>query len=219
MARMHFTGLCTLLLLSAGELSAQDPKLALSPSSGKAGTILAVAVLSPPLDGEGASITFEPAGALTVSSLQVLNQQLHFTIAIETNSRPGPYTLVYARPAAGDAVAPLRFDNAFTVLEPPKAVRVRVHDIKPSKVIAGGPPVNVTITGTGFQPGAKVAFVGGGILAATTSVTSETLTATLTVDSSARIGSHPFMIQSPDGPSIVEQSPLPIVEVLPPPPL
>src|SRR5207244_13353338 len=112
MARMHFVRLCVVLLLAA----AQNGKPALSPAGGQQGTVVQVTMLSPALDDQGASVTFEPAGALTVSSLQMLNRQLHFSVSISPSANPGPYALIYTRIAMANAGTPLRFDDAFPVI-------------------------------------------------------------------------------------------------------
>jgi len=215
---MHFVRLCVVLLLTAGPLAAQNGKAALSPAGGQQGAIVQVTMLSPVLDDKGASIAFEPAGALTVSSLQLLNRQLHFSVSISPSAKPGPYALIYSRLAMTNAAAPLRFDNAFTVIESPKAVPVTVRSIRPSVILAGGPPVTITITGMGFQPGAKVTFMKTSVQALTNSASAQQITAILTAKSNTAAGGYPFVIRNPDGSSNADQSPLPLVQVMQPAP-
>ncbi|MCU0225160.1 MAG: hypothetical protein MUF27_14075 [Acidobacteria bacterium] len=104
----------------------------------------------------GEAGVFIPASSVTIVS----ESQITATLVSSDSSTLGTYSLVVTAPTpAGGApksCSTYTFSNAITNVAAPRIIR-----IDPSTVGAGMQEVNLTITGSGFQPGAQV-FIGHG---------------------------------------------------------
>ncbi len=104
----------------------------------------------------GEAGVFIAPGSVTIVS----ESQITATLVSSDSSTLGTYSLVVTAPAPVGGVAKscstFTFSNAITNVAAPQIIR-----IDPSTVGAGMQEVNLTITGSGFQPGAQV-FIGHG---------------------------------------------------------
>lgn len=100
----------------------------------------------------GTTAYIEPgeAGVYLTNVVVVSESQITAILHSDENSAPGTYDLVVTAPG-GQACSTFNFQNAITVVPGPRIIRV-----DPSTVGAGMTNVNVTITGSGFQPNAQV---------------------------------------------------------------
>jgi subtilisin family serine protease len=89
-----------------------------------------------------------------------------------------------------------------------------ISGVSPSSGVLGTSPA-VTITGTGFQPGATVAFGAGVTVSSTTIVSATQISASLTIASGATVGPRDVTVTNPDGQSAVRPGGF---AVQPPPP-
>ncbi len=108
--------------------------------------------------GTTAYIEPEESGVYLTNVTVVSESQITAVLHSDENSAPGRYDLVVTAPG-GQECSTFTFSNGITVVAGPRVFRV-----DPSTVGAGMQNVNVTITGSGFQPNAQVfldAYEGG----------------------------------------------------------
>ncbi|MCU0230712.1 MAG: IPT/TIG domain-containing protein, partial [Acidobacteria bacterium] len=106
----------------------------------------------------GTSVTITPAeSGVYVTNVDVVSEsQITATLHSDEGSQLGTFNLVVTAPG-GEACSTFTFNNAITNVAAPRIIR-----IDPSTIGAGMQNVNVTITGSGFQPGAQVRLYHGG---------------------------------------------------------
>lgn len=91
---------------------------------------------------------------------------------------------------------------------PPEPRPVFIRSIVPSTIIAGSPAATVRLTGTGFQPGARLSVSGGGVEATIVSVEGpNAAVASIAADAEATAGSRTVTLTNPDGTSNASQLP------------
>jgi hypothetical protein len=102
------------------------------------------------IDGMTVSVVPASQGVYITDYHVVSESQITAMLHSDADSETGTYSLVVGLPD-GPACSTYTFSNAITNVAAPKVLRV-----DPATVGAGMQNVNITITGSGFQPGAQV---------------------------------------------------------------
>jgi hypothetical protein len=127
----------------------------------------------------GAKVTFSgPATTLTATKLTVTATTISATVTVPAAAPTGSYTVTVTNPDRSSATCA----TCFTVTAAPTLTK-----LSPSSAAKGTAPT-VTLTGTGFASGAKVAGPTGVTFSQLKFKSSTTITATMTVSSTAPTG-------------------------------
>ncbi|MGI9031173.1 MAG: IPT/TIG domain-containing protein [Ilumatobacteraceae bacterium] len=136
----------------------------------------------------GGTVSFGPG--VTVSSV-VRNSATRLTasVAVAASATPGPRTVSITNPDQGAAACV----DCLTIVANPA-----IAGVDPASQ-GQGARRSITITGTGFVPGAIVKIVGGGVTVNSTTVADPTsATLDVSVANAATVGSRDVVITNPD---------------------
>ena len=175
------------------QLSNPVPTLtSINPTSGEQGSAVPV-TLSGTGFATGATIQVSGTG-VTASSVVVVNSTtITATLTIGGGATLGSRNVTVTNPAPGGGVSG---SETFTVTQVPNPVPV-LTSINPSSGNQGT-VVNATLTGTGFISGSTIQISGSGVAASSVVVVnSTTITATLTIDGAASLGSRDITVTNP----------------------
>jgi outer membrane protein assembly factor BamB len=163
-----------------------------------------IAAVTPSALGQGGSVTVTLTGSgfsgtpsvfvsgtlVTAKSVTVTSPtSLQVKLSVGTTAPVGPrdITVVEPGPVADTCSGCLTIDQAPTA-----------SSASPNSV-PQGEKASITVTGTNFQPGAKLSSVSGVTFSGTTAVNSTQLTSTVTVSPSATPGTAQLVVTNPDG--------------------
>ena len=163
-----------------------------------------ITAVTPSALGQGGSVTVTLTGSgfsgtpsvsvsgtlVTASSVVVTSPtSLQVKLTVASNAAVGPRNIAVIEPGnvADTCSACLTIDPAPTDTS-----------ASPNSV-SQGETANITLTGTNFQPGAKLSNVGGVTFSGTTVVSSTQLTSTAKVSPTATIGTDKLWVTNPDG--------------------
>ncbi|MEX2555257.1 MAG: hypothetical protein WEB06_06465 [Actinomycetota bacterium] len=140
---------------------------------------------------DGATVSFSGTG-IDVDEVTFVNATtLTVNVNVSGTATPGARDVTITNPDAG---TPAVCEDCFTVNAAPTATSVSPNDLG-----QGATDVDLTVTGTGFQDGATVAFSGTGITVNdVTFVGPTTLTVNVTVSSTATTGARTVTVTNPD---------------------
>ncbi len=138
----------------------------------------------------GAVVTI--SGITGVSTQFVDSTHLRVVVPAPTNRAIGAHDVTVTNPAPGGTAT---CSSCFIV-----NARPTITAVTPNTLFQGSGPTDITLTGTGFQPGAQVTAGKAGITVNSTSVVSPTSTiVTVTIDSGTVIGLSALTVTNPDG--------------------
>jgi hypothetical protein len=138
----------------------------------------------------GAKVSFAGAGAAPYSVVYADATQLNVLVSVAGNATPGPRKVTVTNPD-GTKVAS---ESVFSISEGPMITEA----VNPARV-ARGTTQTITVTGTGFQPGASLAISSWVLVSDVTVVDANTITATMTVPATTAKGMRGVTVTNPDG--------------------
>lgn len=169
----------------------------------------------------GAKVSFQ-GGGVVANVTSVAPTSIVAQVAAGASAAPGARDVVVTN-VDGSSNANQSPSVKLNVLAarraPPTAPIVAVRSVSPNQVTAGDPPINVTITGTGFASGAKVGL-GSGLVANVVSVAPSSIVAQVAASASSTPGPRSVIVTNADGSSNARQLPavqLTVVARKPPP--
>ncbi|MFA5890582.1 MAG: IPT/TIG domain-containing protein [Actinomycetota bacterium] len=140
---------------------------------------------------DGATVAFSGSGVAVASTTFVSATSLTTVVNVASDAATGARTITVTNP---DAATPATCADCLTVNAAPTPTSA-----SPSSRGQGATSQTVTITGTGFQDGATVAFSGSGVtVASTTFVSATSLTTVVNVASDAATGARTITVTNPD---------------------
>ena len=143
-------------------------------------------------DGFTADSTVEVSGSGVRLTGQTLidAQTLAVTVAVDRTAATGNRTVTVTVPGAGAASCSCMTVN----------VKPRVTTAEPGQLGTGASNQVLTMTGSGFTPDTKVGFTGAqGVSAETNFVSTTTLSVSVSVAQTARVGAYSIVLTNPDG--------------------
>jgi len=161
----------------------------LTPNQGAAGTSVPVRI-SGSTFASGAMVSISGSGVTASSVVVVSPTQLTATLTIAAGAQAGPRDVTVTNSSGGAGT----LTGGFAVVS-----GVTVSAMTPNQ----GPPTSVglvTLSGSGFAPGATVSLSRGDVTASNVAVTSAAqVTATLTVSNNAPAGTRDVTVTNPNG--------------------
>jgi polyvinyl alcohol dehydrogenase (cytochrome) len=168
--------------LTIGSPPAPPVPASASPNSVVAGEAKQAVTLTGTHFEPGAKVTSH--SGITVTATYVSSTQLNLSVKVASTATPGPYNLFVSNPDGGFGECA----NCITVSDP-VAAPLSVTAVTPSAVGQQSTFPKMTITGTGFAPGATVTFSASTIdVKAITYVSPTSLLVSVHVPSSATVG-------------------------------
>ena len=141
----------------------------------------------------GAQVSFSQPGVTVNSTTFVSGSQLTENISVSALAPVGPVDVTVSDPNGRSATG-----SGLLTIDPAETVT----GVNPSIAGRGARSLPVTVTGTGFQSGAQIAFSGTGVtVSAATFLDASHLTATITVALDATLGPIDVTVSEPDGTS------------------
>ncbi len=137
--------------------------------------------------GAGLAVSFSGTGVTVNSTSFVSTTEISANITVASNATTGARTLTVTNPDTTTATA------TFTVNALPT-----VTSTSPSSRGQGATNQPIVIKGSGFVTGANASFGPGIVVSSTTFKSSTELTATITVESAATIGTRTVTVTNPD---------------------